>query len=100
VGSTFGFISSDLSDNGVVKSGYIVNVGVGSVLGPATPAATTCNGSTADAIPTYFAEVHPATPGSTGLRSFGTDQRGTIFVDNTGAIFTAASVASSTTPLQ
>jgi hypothetical protein len=52
------------------------------------------------AIPTYFAEAHPQTIGSTGQRSFGTDHRGTIFQDLTGATFTAALVTASTTPVQ
>jgi hypothetical protein len=33
------------------------------------------------------------TAGSTGTRSFGTDQRSTIFQDTAGTTFTAASVA-------
>jgi type IV pilus assembly protein PilA len=95
-GSTSAFISPDLASNGVTKSGYLVNVGVGTVttVGPAT-----CTGS-ATAIPTYFSEAHALTQGSTGQRSFGSDQRGTIFTDGTGTPFTAASVGSSTTPLQ
>jgi type IV pilus assembly protein PilA len=99
-GSASAFISPDLSSNGIAKSGYIVNVGPGAVLVPATLAANTCNASGADAVPTYFAEDHPVTPGSTGQRSFGTDQRGTMFADNAGGVFTAATVAASTNPLQ
>ena len=34
------------------------------------------------------------TPGSTGQRSFGTDTRGTIYFDNTGATMTAANMSS------
>jgi type IV pilus assembly protein PilA len=95
-GSTSAFISPDLASNGVTKSGYVVNVAVGTnaTVGPAT-----CTGS-ATAAATYFAEAHPLTQGSTGQRSFGSDQRGTIFADATGALFTAASVSTSTTPLQ
>ena len=97
-GSTAGFVSPDLSSNGVVKSGYIV--GVGEVSTVVTAAAATCNASGAAAVASYFAEAHPQTPGSTGTRSFGTDQRSTIFQDNTGAAFTSPLVAAATTPIQ
>jgi prepilin-type N-terminal cleavage/methylation domain-containing protein len=90
-----GFISPDLNTNGVLKSGYLVNVGVGSVT---TPTSAACNAATA--IPTYFAEAHPSALGSTGQRSFGTDQRSTIFQDAAGGTFTAASVLAATTPVQ
>ena len=72
-----------------------MNVGVGSV---ATPTAAACNAATA--VPTYFAEAHPSALGSTGQRSFGTDQRSTIYQDPTGATFTAALVGSATNPIQ
>ncbi|CAN5441424.1 MAG: prepilin-type N-terminal cleavage/methylation domain-containing protein [Acidobacteria bacterium] len=93
--STSGFISPDLPTNGVLKSGYIVNVGAGPV---ATPTVAACNGTTA--VPSYFAEAHPAQVGSSGQRSFGTDQRSTLFQDNTGATFTAATIAAATTTVQ
>jgi prepilin-type N-terminal cleavage/methylation domain-containing protein len=78
-GSTAGFISPDLSVNGVTKSGYIVNLA-------AEPAAvvmstvTPCN-ATPNPVSSYFAKADPATPGGTGTRYFATDTRGTIFVD-------------------
>jgi hypothetical protein len=40
------------------------------------------------------------TVGSTGQRAFGTDQRSTIFQSSTGTTYTAATVASATTPVQ
>ena len=70
---------------------------------PVTVAANTCNVSSADSVASYFGEAHPVTPGSTGWRAFGTDQRGTIFQDATGSgnlPFTAATVAAAATPLQ
>jgi prepilin-type N-terminal cleavage/methylation domain-containing protein len=94
------FISPDLNVNGVTKSGYVVNVGPGTNTGTVTAAASTCNTSTADAISSYFAEAHPSGIGSTGNRSFGTDQRSTIFQDMAGATFDATTVASATTPIQ
>ncbi len=99
-GSAAGFISPDVATTGVVKSGYVVNVGPGTDATVVAAAATTCNASGANAIATYFAEEHPQAIGSTGQRSFGTDQRGTIFQDATGAAFTAASTAAATSPVQ
>lgn len=94
------FISPDLNVNGITKSGYVVNVGPGTNNITVTAAASTCNTSAADAAASYFAEAHPSGIGSTGNRSFGTDQRSTIFQDMTGATFDATTVASSTTPIQ
>ena len=99
-GANSGFISPDLKTTGILKSGYNVNLAAGGIATVVTTAASTCNASAADAIASYFAEAHPATVGSTGQRSFGTDQRSTIFQDNTGATFTAATVAAATTPVQ
>jgi prepilin-type N-terminal cleavage/methylation domain-containing protein len=96
-GSTSGFVSPDLAANGVVKSGYGINVSPGALVTPATP---TCNGSAAPGVPTYWAEAHPVQIGVTGQRSFGTDQRSTIFQDGTGATFTLAAVTAATTPVQ
>jgi type IV pilus assembly protein PilA len=94
-GSNSGFISPDVATTNVVKSGYYVNVGPGTVNNVVTAAAATCNASAAAAIASYFAEAHPVTVGSTGQRAFGTDQRGTIFQLNTGVAFTAATTAAS-----
>ena len=99
-GSTSGFISPDLNKNAVIKSGYEVNLAVGTVNTTVTASASTCNGSGSDAVASYFAEAHPVTKGSTGQRSFGTDQRSTIFQDATGGTYTAATVNASTTPVQ
>ena len=97
-GSTAGFISPDLNVNAVVKSGYIVNVGVGTVVTVVTLAAASCNATAATA--SYFGEAHPSAVGSSGSRSFGTDERATIFQNNAGTTFTAALVAASLTPIQ
>src|SRR3954453_6757309 len=59
-GSGAGFISPDLGANGVLKSGYAVNLGPGAVVMPTT---TTCNGSAAPAVPSYWAEAHPVQVG-------------------------------------
>jgi prepilin-type N-terminal cleavage/methylation domain-containing protein len=83
-GSTAGFISPDLATNGVLKSGYLVNISADS---GASDLGTACNGATTTS--SYFAEAHPAQVGSSGQRSFGTDSRGTIYFLNTGATITA-----------
>lgn len=98
--STSAFLSADLASNGIGKSGYVMNVGPGAILTPAIAGTATCNGSGASAIPTYYSEAHPQSVGLTGLRSFGSDQRGTIFADPMGTAFTQTTVASSTTPIQ
>ena len=94
-GSTAGFISPDLWTNGVTKSGYIVNLAgdVSSVV--VTPASQTCNAAANAAVSAYFAEAHPVTIGSTGQRSFATDNRGSIYFLNTGAIIPAGMVGAS-----
>jgi prepilin-type N-terminal cleavage/methylation domain-containing protein len=84
--STQGFISPDLSTNGVTKSGFIVNVAGDTGAVTVTPAANTCNAAAADAVTVYYAEAHPVTVGSTGQRSFATDTRATIYFLNTGAV--------------
>jgi type IV pilus assembly protein PilA len=92
-GSTAGFISPDLNAVNVLKSGYRVNMtGTGTA---STLAA--CNLSMPT--PAYWAEAHADIQGSSGTRAFGTDARATIFFNN-GTTFTAATVASATTPLQ
>jgi len=98
-GSAVAFISPDLSPNGVTKSGYSISLGVGTVPTVITVAAATCNGAATDAVATYFAEAHPLGGGTTGQRSFGTDQRATIFQDRSGATFTAAAVAAAVVPI-
>jgi type IV pilus assembly protein PilA len=85
-GSTSGFISPDLSANGVTKSGYLVNVAGDTGAVTVTVAANTCNASAADAVSAYYAEAHPVTVGSTGQRSFATDTRATLYFLNTGAV--------------
>jgi type IV pilus assembly protein PilA len=95
--STAGFISPDLSENGVIKSGYEVNLEAGEVDDVVTEAANTCNDSDSDAVASYFAEAHPVSIGSSGQRSFATDQRSTIFQDNTGTTITMDDIGTGTT---
>ena len=95
-GSVAGFISPDLAANGVLKSGYIINVEAGTTATVVTAKADVCNAPAEDAIASYFAEAHPANIGSTGQRSFGMDQRGTIYQEFSGATLTNVLPASAT----
>jgi type IV pilus assembly protein PilA len=99
-GGNIGFVSPDISTNGVIKSGFFLNVGPGLAANSVTSNANTCNASNDDPITTYFAEAHPQTLGSTGMRSFGVDQRGGIFQDTTGTTFTNAFPANATAVTQ
>jgi prepilin-type N-terminal cleavage/methylation domain-containing protein len=93
--STAGFISPDLYTNGVIKSGFIVNLAPDAGAVVVTLAAATCNVAAADAMSAYFAEAHPVTVGSTGQRSFATDVRGTIYFLNSGAVIPAGMAGAS-----
>ncbi len=94
-GSTQGFISPDLSTNGVIKSGFVVNLAPDTSAVVVTAAAATCNLAAGAAMSAYFAEAHPVTVGSTGQRSFGTDARGTIYFNNAGATIAPGMVGAS-----
>ena len=102
-----GFVSPDInpvilgaaaSGAQVDKSGYGVNVAIGANPVQVATAAQTCNATVAQSA--YFGEAHPITQDRTGTRSFSTDQRGTVFVNATGTVFTAATTDAATTPLQ
>ena len=110
-GSTSPFLSPDmnpasnpgLAAGSVSKSGYEVLLAAGNTVAPNTPVVNLCTSTTGaalPAIPSYYASATPNQVGSTGQRSFGTDQRGTIFQDNTGGTFTSALVAAATSPVQ
>jgi prepilin-type N-terminal cleavage/methylation domain-containing protein len=88
-GSNQGFVSPDLSVNGVVKAGYFVNLTPDAGASPVATPASTCNAAAEAPVSSYFAESHPMTPGSTGQRSFATDARGTIYFLNSGAAIQA-----------
>ena len=86
-GSTQGFISPDLSTNGVTKSGYDVTLGPDLASGTQDMSTTACVTLTTSPLKSsYFANADPTTPGGTGTRYFATDTRGTIVQDTTGAI--------------
>ena len=80
-GSSQGFISPDLSTNGVTKSGYTVTLAADAATGVAAigTAAATCNASTGGPMSSYYASAVPVTPGGTGTRYFGSTTTGTIW---------------------
>jgi prepilin-type N-terminal cleavage/methylation domain-containing protein len=78
------FISPDLASNGITKSGYLVNLDPGTDTTTVVAAGDTCNGASADAIATFYSHAEPSAPGSTGQRSFASDQRGTIYQNADG----------------
>src|SRR5262249_30642625 len=55
-GSGPGFISPDIAANGVLKSGYVLNVRPSAVIEVVTDRASVCNAPAADALSSYFAE--------------------------------------------
>lgn len=85
-GSNVGFISPDLSTNGITKSGYIVTLAAAAGASVVTPAANTCNASSAAAVSGYFAHAEPVNVGSTGVRSFAVDTRGSVFQQTQGTV--------------
>jgi len=83
-GSPFITLDLELADQaGHSKSGYQVTVADSHEPdnGDVTVAANTCNGSSANSRLNYFAGADPVTRGETGVRSFGSDRRGTIYFD-------------------
>jgi prepilin-type N-terminal cleavage/methylation domain-containing protein len=87
-GSNQGFISPDLSANGVAKSGYIVAIAKDGASGTTDigTAAATCNVSAGTPASSYFAKADPVTFGGTGTRYFATDTRGALFFSTTASV--------------
>lgn len=92
-----GFLSPDLSSNGVVKSGYTVSLGAGLNPQTVTAAANTCNGSSGNAMNVYFAAADPTAFGSSGTRHFGTDERATVFQNTADVALTNATLVANGT---
>jgi prepilin-type N-terminal cleavage/methylation domain-containing protein len=78
------FISPDLATNDIVKSGYYVNLDPGVDTTEVLAAADVCNTGALASITTFYAHAEPVTPNSTGVRSFASDQRGTLYPKNDG----------------
>ena len=78
------FISPDLgAADPSIKSGYNIAMGAGVAPVQVLVAANTCN-AIANSMSTYFVHAEPVTIGSTGQRSFASDNRGTIYQLATG----------------
>ena len=84
-----GFISPDLSTDPTIKSGYTVTLEQGDAVVVVMDDAATCN-AIADAEGAYLAHAEPVTANGTGSRSFGTDERGTIFQNSDATVAFAA----------
>jgi type IV pilus assembly protein PilA len=85
-----GFISPDLSSNGVTKSGYTVTLAKGTSAIDISAAGVACNTPTGASASGYFANADPVTLNGTGTRYFGTDTRGTIFQNTAAALVDSA----------
>lgn len=83
-GSSQGFISADLSHDGVVKSGYEVAIEPDLSSTIVTVASRSCNAPAEPTLSSYFASAAPLSAGRTGLRTFATDKRGTIYLRDDG----------------
>jgi prepilin-type N-terminal cleavage/methylation domain-containing protein len=83
-GSTVAFITDPYNANGVITSGYVVNVMAAAGATTILPAANTCNGSSADAVTGFVVERHPVSVGETGVRSFAIDTQGTMHMRQDG----------------
>ena len=77
------FISPDLV--GGQKSGYLVALAAPVANQTVLAAANTCNAAAANALAGYYVHTEPITVGSTGQRSFASDNTGTIYQLGTGA---------------
>ncbi|MEQ1575437.1 MAG: prepilin-type N-terminal cleavage/methylation domain-containing protein [Vicinamibacterales bacterium] len=86
------FISPDLATADVApgKSGYLVTVAVGVGGTDVMTGATTCNNAATPSQTHFHATAVPITVGTTGQRSFATNQAGSIFQDRSGAAIASA----------
>jgi prepilin-type N-terminal cleavage/methylation domain-containing protein len=81
-GNPLGFLTTDLTSSATpVKSGYNFTLVPG---GGAVGGAADCNGSATTASG-YYATAFPVTPGSSGTRTFATNQGGAIWQNTAGA---------------
>jgi type IV pilus assembly protein PilA len=78
------FITADLAEDGILKSGYRFSLDEGTDMTVVLAADGTCNGSAEDAVATYYVHGEPFLTGITGQRSFGSDHRGTIYQQGDG----------------
>jgi type IV pilus assembly protein PilA len=79
-GMDAGFVSADLNQNGVVKSGYILSVVPGAGAKPGTP---DCNGTTTYSV--FYATARPEIPYDSGERAFAANATATVWQNTAGA---------------
>ncbi len=97
-GSPHAFISPDLERNGVIKSGYVIDVKPDTGATIVAPASMVCNAPAADAMSSYFGSAVPASAGRSGQRTYATDKTSTIYFRDDGVPI--ASGMSGALPLQ
>jgi prepilin-type N-terminal cleavage/methylation domain-containing protein len=97
VGGGQGFISPELSANGVQKSGYSINV---LTAGGMPYGGTVCNTPSARPESAYYASANPVSLNRTGSRAFDTDVRAAIFQYEGAAAAPGNPIASTATPVQ
>lgn len=78
-GSSHGFISPDLSRNGIVKSGYVITVARESAPDATQRSFDACVGLSSPLASSYFASAVPLDSAITGARFFATDARGVVY---------------------
>jgi type IV pilus assembly protein PilA len=78
------FISPDLV--GGQKSGYKIALAAPTATQVVLVAANTCNTAAADALAGYYVHSEPITVGSTGQRSFASNNTGTIYQKGDGTV--------------
>jgi hypothetical protein len=85
----------------VIKSGYKVALAADLASGTSNIGGTSvCGNTVAQPVSSYFASATPLTPGATGARYFGTDTRGTIWQDASGAVANPIIASATTQPVQ
>jgi type IV pilus assembly protein PilA len=84
--TSFGFLSPDMSSNGITKSGYIFSLAKNASPDTTDIILVTCNAAAQPRASSFYSSAVPITPGSTGTRFFATDTPGTIYYDRAGAI--------------
>jgi prepilin-type N-terminal cleavage/methylation domain-containing protein len=84
--SGHGFLSPDLSVNGVRKSGYILAVAKNADPETVDVLLPTCNGAASPRASSFYSNAIPVSPGATGNRFFATDTPGTIYFSVGAAI--------------
>jgi prepilin-type N-terminal cleavage/methylation domain-containing protein len=84
--SNTGFISPDLNENGVIKSGYIYNVVKNDGPRVADVTLLSCNDAAEPRASSFFGSADPLVYGSTGTAYYATDTPGVIYKDREAPI--------------